>query len=102
MSDEVGFPIRPDVLAARWERITKLAGVSPIRFHDARHTCATLMHLEGVPVVVIAAWLGHADASFTMRTYVHSQNDALLNAATMYSKVFKKPSNPNVLDSDNP
>jgi len=34
-----------------------------------------------VPVAVIAAWLGHADAAFTMRTYVHSQDDALVAAA---------------------
>jgi integrase len=39
------------------------------------------MHLEGVPVTVIAAWLGHADAAFTMRTYIHSQDDALTAAA---------------------
>ena len=32
------------------------AGVSPVRLHDARHTCATLMHLEGVPIAVIAAY----------------------------------------------
>jgi len=40
-----------------------------------------LLHLQGVPVAVIAAWSGHADASFTMRTYVHSQDDALMAAA---------------------
>jgi hypothetical protein len=35
-----------------------------------------------VPVAVISAWLGHATADFTMRTYVHSQNEALRMAAT--------------------
>jgi integrase len=39
------------------------------------------MHLEGVPVAVISAWLGHASADFTMRVYVHSQPDALAAAA---------------------
>ena len=34
-----------------------------------------------MPVAVIAAWLGHADPAFTMRTYVHSQEDALRDAA---------------------
>ena len=43
--------------------------------------CGTLMHLQGVPIVVVSAWLGHADPAFTMRTYVHSQNDALKTAA---------------------
>ena len=41
------------------------------------HTCATLMHLQGVPIALVAAWLGHADVSFTLWTYVHAQPEAL-------------------------
>ena len=48
-----------------------------MRLHDARHSCATLMHLRQVPIAVIAAWLGHASAAFTMSVYAHSQDDAL-------------------------
>ncbi|MBE1603469.1 hypothetical protein [Actinopolymorpha pittospori] len=33
------------------------------------------MHRQDVPIAVIAAWLGHADAAFTKRTYVYSQNE---------------------------
>ncbi len=51
------------------------------------HTCGTLMHLQGVPIVVVSAWFGHADPAFTMRTYVHSQNDALKAAATSLQAV---------------
>lgn len=39
------------------------------------------MHLQGVPIAVISEWLGHADSAFTMRTYVHSQDGALVSAA---------------------
>lgn len=35
------------------------------------------MHLQGVPIALVAAWLGHADVSFTMRTYVHAQPETL-------------------------
>ncbi|GAB2652631.1 hypothetical protein GCM10027088_33360 [Nocardia goodfellowii] len=71
--------------------LTKAAGVRRIRLHDARHTCGTLMHLQGVPIAVIAEWLGHADSAFTMRTYVHSQNDALASAAgTLEALVAKR------------
>ncbi|MEQ7127067.1 tyrosine-type recombinase/integrase [Actinopolymorpha sp. B11F2] len=63
------------------------AKVRKIRLHDARHTCGTLMHLQGVPIAVIAAWLGHADSAFTMRTYVHSQDEALQNAAVVLGDV---------------
>ena len=51
-------------------------GVRPIRLHDARHSRGTAMHLRGVPLAVIAAWLGHA-ASITARIYAHSQADEL-------------------------
>jgi integrase len=45
------------------------------------------MHVRGVPIAVISAWLGHADPAFTMRTYVHAQNDALKGAAAALQKV---------------
>ena len=59
----------------------------PVRLHDARHTCGTPMHLEGVPIAVIAAWLGHASSAFTMATYVHSQEPALAAAARRLVRV---------------
>jgi integrase len=44
------------------------------------------MHLQGVPIALVAAWLGHADISFTMRTYVHAQADALELAARSFAE----------------
>lgn len=49
-------------------------------------TCATLMHLQGVPIVVIAAWLGHVDAGFTMRIYAHAQPGSLFEAAQSFAR----------------
>jgi integrase len=51
--------------------------VPPIRLHDARHSCGTAMHPRGVPVAVIAQWLGHANPSIMASLYVHSQDDSL-------------------------
>ena len=85
--NEVGGQVHPDTLTDRWERLLAAAKVRRIRLHDARHTCATLMHLQGVPTAVIAAWLGHADAAFTVRTYAHSQVDALRAAASTLGSV---------------
>lgn len=81
VTDSQGRQVKPDRLTRSWYRACAKAKVPRIRLHDARHTCATLMHLDGVPIVVIAAWLGHVDAGFTLRTYAHSQNDALKLAA---------------------
>lgn len=85
--DEAGRPLSPHALTSRWSRMLSAAGVPPVRLHDARYTCGTLMHLEGVPIAVIAAWLGHASSAFTMATYVHSQEPALADAARRLARV---------------
>ena len=77
---EAGQPYTPGTLTHLWRDITNAAGVKPIRLRDARRSCGTALHLCGVPLAVIAAWLGHADASITARLYVHSQNEALIAA----------------------
>ena len=87
VADEGGSPMHPETLGLAWARLLTRADVPHLRLHDARHTCGTLMHLRGVPVAVIAAWLGHTDAAFTMRTYVHSQDDALRSAASVLDVV---------------
>jgi integrase len=78
--NEIGQPYTPDTLTRMWHKLTKSAGVRPIRLHDARHSCGTALHLRGVPLAVIAKWLGHADASITARIYAHSQDEALRDA----------------------
>ncbi|MBF6334233.1 tyrosine-type recombinase/integrase [Nocardia transvalensis] len=85
--NEDGTPYHPDTLTHRWAKMVKKAGVRHIRLHDARHTCGTTMHLRKVPMAVIAAWLGHADASVTARIYTHSQDDALAEAAKTLGQV---------------
>lgn len=77
VSNEIGDPYSRAVLSRYWRDTLKAAGIRHIKLRAARHTCATLMHLQGVPVAVIAAWIGHKDASLTMRLYAHSQDDAL-------------------------
>jgi integrase len=89
--DELGQPLHPDTITSRWVRTVADAWVPRIRLHDARHTCATLLHLRGVPTAVIAAWLGHASAAFTLRTYAHAQDDALRDAATTLGEAFSRP-----------
>ena len=92
--NEWGTALSPHALTSRWARMLKAAGVRHIRYHDARHTCGTLMHLQNVPIAVISAWLGHASKAFTMQTYVHSQPDALATAAQSFSKVVGRSHQP--------
>ena len=79
--DELGNPIHPESFSDRFEALVKRLRLPKIRLHDTRHTCGTLMVLRGVPIPVIAAWLGHAKASFTNDTYLHAQPHALADAS---------------------
>jgi integrase len=83
--NEAGEPYHPSTMSTLWQAAIRDLDVPQIRLHDARHTCATLMHLQGVPIALVAAWLGHADVSFTMRTYVHAQPEALELAARSFA-----------------
>jgi integrase len=61
-------------------RATK-AGFRGFRFHDLRHTHATLLLQAGVPVAAVSARLGHANAAITLGIYSHSTSDAEAAAA---------------------
>ena len=54
-----------------WRPLLQRAGLPPTRFHDLRHTAATLMLSRGVPVKVVSEMLGHADVSTTLSIYAH-------------------------------
>jgi integrase len=72
-----------------WHKLARTAGVRPIRLHAARpppNSCGTALHLRGVPLAVIAKWLGHADASTTARIYTHSQGSSPTIAAALLSR----------------
>jgi integrase len=85
--DDAGRPYHPDTLSDVWRELCIAPKVGQIRLHDARHSCASIMHAQAVPIAVISAWLGHADPAFTMRTYAHAENDALKTAAATWQKV---------------
>ena len=62
----------PDSAATLHQRILKDAGLEHLRFHDLRHTFATLALQNGVDIKTLSAMLGHYDAGFTLRTYTHT------------------------------
>jgi len=76
-----GKPTDPGVLTHNFARIAKRAGLQGVRFHDLRHTFASLMLLRGAKPKVISEALGHASVAFTMDVYSHiiegMQSDAM-------------------------
>jgi integrase len=63
--------MRPWTLTGKLERILEHAGVPHIRFHDLRHTCATLLLSRGVHPKFVQELLGHATISITLDRYSH-------------------------------
>jgi integrase len=76
-----GKPMDPCVLTHAFTRIAARAGLKGVRFHDLRHTFASLMLLKGAKPKVISEALGHSSVAFTMDTYSHiiegMQEDAM-------------------------
>ena len=76
-----GKPLDPSMLSHEFARIANQAGLENVRFHDLRHTFASLMLLRGAKPKVISEALGHASVAFTMDIYSHiiegMQEDAM-------------------------
>ena len=66
-----GVPISPDSVLHMLHRVLKRAGLPRVRFHDLRHTFATLALQNGVDVKTVSGMLGHFSAGFTLDTYAH-------------------------------
>jgi len=68
-------------LLARWKRLVKEAGVTPIGLHGARHTYAELSLRSGTRLDVVSRSLGHASISTTAANYLHDTDEAANEAA---------------------
>ena len=66
-----GGPMSPDSVLHMLHRVLKRAGLPKVRFHDLRHTFATLALKSGVDVKTLSGALGHYSARFTLNTYTH-------------------------------
>ena len=80
-SGRTGEMYHPDSVVTLHKRILKDAGLEHIRFHDLRHTFATLALQNGVDVKTVSSMLGHYDAGFTLRTYTHATRQMQQKAA---------------------
>jgi integrase len=69
--DALGHSIRPSCVSARFNMLLKRHGLRQIRFHDLRHTCASMLAAAGVPMKQIQLWLGHSNYSTTADIYSH-------------------------------
>jgi integrase len=84
---EIGTPLhRSDVLQTLHRHLAA-AGLPPMRFHDLRHACASLLLAQGVDPRTIMATLGHSTIGQTMNVYTHVLPTLQRDAATRMDQV---------------
>ena len=79
--------ILPDSVLHILHRVLKRAGLPRVRFHDLRHTFATLALQNGVDIKTVSGMLGHFSAGFTLDTYAHVTKDTQIQAVNTVSGI---------------
>ena len=86
-ADALGTPLHPNSVQYRFKQLIKKAGVPNLRFHDLRHTSATLMLANNVHPKIVQERLGHSDVGITMNRYSHVTMDMQRDAADRLDSV---------------
>lgn len=76
-----GQPYRPDFITKKFSDLLEKNGLPHIRFHDLRHSCASLLVANGFTIKDIQEWLGHADIKTTANIYAHLDVERKKNIA---------------------
>lgn len=79
--DEMGTLISPHYLTSAFPKLLEKHKLRKIRFHDLRHSCASLLLANGVVMKQIQEWLGHSDFSTTANVYAHLDYNSKLSSA---------------------
>mgnify|MGYP001513794457 CR=1 FL=1 len=85
--DPLGNLIRPNYISERFPKMLKKNGLPRIRFHDLRHTCASLLVSLDVNMKVIQKYLGHSNMSTTADIYSHLDANATGEAGMKLGKL---------------
>lgn len=79
--DEMGDRMRMDYLTSQFPKFLERHGLRRMRFHDLRHSCASLLLANGVPLKHIQEWLGHSDFTTTANIYAHLDYSSKISSA---------------------
>jgi integrase len=88
-----GTPMDPGTLTHNFAKIARRAGLAGTRFHDLRHTFASLMLLAGIHPKIVSEMLGHSSVAFTLDTYSYVVPGLQEVAAKRLDKVLEPESN---------
>ena len=84
----MGKRIRPDFLSQHFPDFLVAHQMKRIRFHDLRHSCASLLYANGVSLKEIQEWLGHSDISTTSNIYTHLDFSSKVSSANAIVNIF--------------
>ena len=79
--DELGERMRVEYLTNAFPKFLESHGLRRMRFHDLRHSCASLLLANGVPLKHIQEWLGHSDFTTTANIYAHLDYKSKITSA---------------------
>ena len=79
--DELGERMRANYLTSAFPKFLENHGLRRMRFHDLRHSCASLLLANGVPLKHIQEWLGHSDFTTTANIYAHLDYKSKITSA---------------------
>jgi integrase len=80
--DALGNRLKPNYLTGSFPEFLERNGFPRMRFHDLRHSCASLLLANGVSLKAIQEWLGHSDFSITANVYAHLEFDSKVASAS--------------------
>ena len=86
--NELGDLVKPNFITQNFAITLANSGLKKIRFHDLRHSCASLLYSHGVSLKEIQEWLGHSDISTTSNIYTHLDFSSKVSSANAILNVF--------------
>ena len=89
--DPLGNLFHPDTVSSQFKSILKKNGLREIRFHDLRHSCASLLLAKGAAMKEIQDWLGHSDISTTADIYSHLDFSSKVTSANLMDGALNIP-----------
>ena len=89
----MGERMKMNYLTSAFPKFLERHGLRRMRFHDLRHSCASLLLANGVPLKHIQEWLGHSDFTTTANIYAHLDYSSKITSAQAMETGFIMPEN---------
>ena len=94
--NEIGEIVKPGYITQHFPFVLEKNGLRRIRFHDLRHSCASLLYANGVSLKEIQEWLGHSNISTTANIYTHLDYNSKIASANAILGIYPTQNAPGI------